>query len=118
MPAITNKQQMLTQAHAALKKKYDAPEPPEPKRPVLEELIYAILREGTTAADADRAYGTLRRAFIDWNEIRVSTVQEVADALRPLPQSGARAKRVIGLLQKVFEERYTFTLEDLDKKGL
>jgi endonuclease-3 len=118
MPAITNKQQMLTQAHAALKKKYDAPEPPEPKRPVLEELIYAILREGTTAADADRTYDGLRRAFFDWNEIRVSTVQEVADVLRPLPGAGARAKRIIGLLQKVFEERYTFTLEDLDKKGL
>ncbi len=118
MPAITNKQQMLTQAHAALKKKYAAPQPPDPPRPVLEELVYAILREGATAAEAYRAYDALRRAFIDWNEIRVSTVQEVADALRPLPHAGDRAKRVIGLLQKVFEERYTFTLDDLDKKGL
>jgi endonuclease III len=118
MPAITNKQQLLSQAYAALKKKFRPPEPAEEKRPVLEELVYAILREGTTAADADRAYAALRKAFIDWNEIRVSTVQEVADALRPLPLAGARAKRVIGLLQKVFEERYAFTLDDLDKKGL
>lgn len=117
MPAIMNKQQLLTQAHNALKKKFTAPEPHEP-RPVLEEVVYAILREGATTADADRAYGALRKTFIDWNEIRVSTVQEVADALRPLTGAGGRAKRLIGLLQKVFEERYAFTLDDLDKKGL
>ena len=118
MPAITNKQQLLTQAHAALKKKYALPAPEPEERTVLEELIYAACREGTTQADADRAYASLRKAFIDWNEVRVSTVQEVADVLRPIPQAGDRAKRVIGLLQKVFEERYSFTLEDLDKKGL
>jgi endonuclease III len=118
MPAITNKQQLLTQAHTQLRKKYGPHEPAAETRPVLEELVYAILREGTTTADADRAYAGLRKAFVDWNEVRVSTVQEVADALRPIPGAGGRAKRVIGLLQKVFEERYNFALDDLDKKGL
>lgn len=120
MPAITNKQQLLTQAHAALKKKYPLPavDATPPDRTVLEELIYAALREGTTAADADRAYEGLRKSFIDWNEVRVSTVQEVSDALRPLPQPGARAKRIIALLQAVFEERYSYDLSDILKKGL
>jgi endonuclease-3 len=118
MPAITNKQQLLTQAHTLLRKKFGPHEPAAEQRPVLEELIYAILREGTTSADADRAYAALRKAFVDWNEVRVSTVQEVSDVLRPMAGAGGRAKRVIGLLQKVFEERYTFALDDLDKKGL
>src|SRR5215207_10054070 len=119
MPAITNKQQLLNQAYTLLKKKFPLPEPDAAeKRPVLEELLYAIVREGATPEDADKGYARLRKTFTDWNEIRVSTVQEVADALRPLPQPGARAKRIVGLLQKVFEERYSFTLDDLDKKGL
>ncbi|MDB5307293.1 MAG: nth [Gemmataceae bacterium] len=120
MPAITNKQQMLTQAHAALKKKYPLDTDPaeESGRSVLEELIYAACREGTTREDADRAYTSVRKAFIDWNEVRVSTVQEVADVLRPLPQPGARAKRIIALLQAVFEERYSYDLGDIVKKGL
>jgi endonuclease-3 len=118
MPAITNKQQLLTQAQTLLRKKFGPHDPQVEPRPVLEELVYAILREGTTSADADRAYAQLRKAFVDWNEVRVSTVQEVADALRPMSGAGGRAKRVIGLLQKVFEERYTFALDDLDKKGL
>jgi endonuclease III len=118
MPAITNKQQMLTRAHAALKKRFPLPEAEASERTVLEELIYAACRDGSTPDLADRAYASLRKTFIDWNEVRVSTVQEVADSLRPLPQPGTRAKRIIALLQAVFEERYSYDLSDVLKKGL
>jgi endonuclease-3 len=120
MPAITNKQQLLTQAQNALKKKFPLPvaEPAAEPRPLLEELIYAICREGSTPADADAGYARLRKAFVDWNEVRVSTVQEVGDVLRPLSGPGTRGKRIIGLLQEVFEATYTFDLDELAKKGL
>jgi len=120
MPAITNKQQLLTQAQTALKKRFPLPttEPAGEPRPLLEELIYASCREGSTSADADAGYARLRKAFIDWNEVRVSTVQEVADVLRPLSGSGTRAKQIIGLLQEVFEDKYSFDLSELGKKGL
>ncbi|MBY0512496.1 MAG: hypothetical protein K2P78_01125 [Gemmataceae bacterium] len=119
MPAITNKQQLLTQAHALLKKKFPLPAAADHEpRPVLEELVYAICREGTTPADADRAYRALRKAFIDWNEVRVSTVQEVAEVLRPSPNAGLRAGWIIALLQAVFEMSYSYDLDELEKKGL
>lgn len=120
MPAITNKQQLLTFAQTALKKKFPLPDaaPDEEPRPLLEELVYAICRENSTSADADAGYARLRKAFIDWNEVRVSTVQEVGEFLRPLTAPGSRAKRIIGLLQEVFEATYTFDLGELTKKGL
>ena len=120
MPAITNKQQLLTHAQNALKKKFPLPavEPAAEPRPLLEELIYAICREGSTPADADTAYARLRKSFIDWNEVRVSTVQEVGDVLRPLSGSGTRGKRIIALLQEVFEATYTFDMSEIAKKGL
>ncbi len=119
MPAITNKQQILTQAQTTLKKKFTLPSADQADpRPVLEELIYGICREGTTHADADRAYRSLRKAFIDWNEVRVSTVQEVAEALRPIPNAGIRAGWVLALLQAVFEMTYSYDLDELEKKGL
>jgi endonuclease III len=124
MPAITNKQQLLTQVYTALKKRFPLPsvEQAVEPRPLLEELIYAICRESSTAADADAGYARLRKAFIDWNEVRVSTVQEVADILRPPSGppsgSGTKAKRIIGLLQEVFEDKYSFDLSELGKKGL
>ena len=92
MPAITNKQQLLNQAYTLLKKKFPLPDPEAAeKRPVLEELLYAIVREGVTPEDADKGFARLLKSFTDWNEVRVSTVQEVADVLRPLPLPGARA---------------------------
>ncbi|MBN9517167.1 hypothetical protein J0H58_01395 [bacterium] len=119
MPAITNKQQMLQQAHALLKKRYPLPATaPDEPRPVLEELIYAVCREGATPADADRAYDALRKTFVDWNEVRVSTVQEVADSLRPLPGAGLKGGWIIALLQAVFEMTYSYDLDELEKKGL
>jgi endonuclease III len=117
MPAITNKQQILATALTALRKKF--PPPPEPpKRPILEEVVYAICREGVTSAVADDAFGRLKAAFYDWNEIRVSSVQEVADILGRIPAAGDRAKRIIDFLQEHFERTYSFDLEDLEKKGL
>ncbi len=119
MPAITNKQQLLTQVQAALKKRFALPAVEvESRRPLLEELIYAICREGSTTPEADAAFERLKKSFVDWNEIRVSTVQEVADVLRPLPQAGLRAGWIIGVLQAVFELNYSFEIGDMEKKGL
>lgn len=117
MPATTNKQQVLSQALVLLKKKFPVPPQPEP-RSVLDESLYAIIRDGVTSAVADAAFERLMQSFIDHNEIRVSTVQEVADTLIGVPQAGLKAERVLGLLQEVFEDLYSFNLDDLAKKGL
>jgi len=120
MPAITNKQQLLAQVLTALKKKYPLPVADEAveARPLLEEIIYAICREASVPAETDAGYARLRAAFVDWNEVRVSTIQEVGDVLRPLTIAGTRAKRIVGLLQEVFEATYAFDLDELAKKGL
>lgn len=117
MPATTPKQQLLNTTLALLKKPFPAP-PEPPKRPVLEEVVYAICREGVPSSLADAAYAGLKQAFFDWNEVRVSTVQEVADVLSLLPGAGDRAKRVVDFLQEHFERTYSFELDDLEKKGV
>lgn len=111
----TNKQRVLNQILTSLKKRYAGPDP-EP-RPVLEQLLYAVLREGTTRELADQAFQTLRDRFFDWNEIRVSSSREIEEALACLPHAEVRAQRVISLLQEVFETTFSFDLEILHKKG-
>jgi endonuclease-3 len=116
MPTTTNKQKVLTHIFTSLKKRYDPPE--QEPRPVLEQLIYAVCREGATRDQADRAYRQLQERFFDWNEIRVSSPQELEEALDDLSHAHARAQRIISLLQEVFETTFSFDLESLQKKGL
>jgi endonuclease III len=122
MPATTNKQQLLNHVFTLLKKRYDPADEIE-KRPILEHLIYAICREGTTSQIADEAFkNLLAPSFIDWNEVRVSTVQEIEEALGKIPNPGERAQQIIGVLQEWFEMTYSFDMEEVaetaKKKGL
>lgn len=116
MPTATNKQRLLNQLFARLTKRYGAGG--DDARPVLEQFLYGICREGSTRERADRAFKALQERFFDWNEIRVSSVREVGDALSDLPDAEQRAERLIRFLQEVFEKRFGFDLEDLHKKGL
>ena len=116
MPTAINKQRVLTQLFGALKKRYEGAEPE--KRPVLEQFLYAVCREGVTRDRADRAFRRLRERFFDWNEVRVSAPREVEEALHELPRAGARAERLVSFLQEVFETTFSFDLENLEKKGL
>jgi endonuclease-3 len=117
MAAGANKQAVIDKALAAFKKKYPAPADPD-RRAVLEEVVFGILREGVPTAVALPAYQRLKEDFFDWNEVRVSSVQEVADVLVDLPDSGTRALHIVKFLQEHFERTYSFELDDLEKKGV
>ena len=92
MATTVNKQRLLNQLLSGLGKPGKAEEPGG--RPILEQFVYAVCREGTTRELADQAYHALRDRFYDWNEVRVSSPREVADAIDMLPGSEARAQRI------------------------
>jgi endonuclease III len=117
----TNKQKIVTQLFTALAKHAKAK--PMEARPVLEQFVYAILRENATRDSADQAFGSLQERFFDWNEVRVSSTLEIVEALDgALSDSEARAQRIVDFLQEIFETTYSFDLEPLlevlQKKGL
>jgi endonuclease III len=122
MPTTTNKQRVLTQIFAHLPKAgkggHDGSSRPPGELPVLEQFLYAVCREGTTREHGDRAFVNLRERFFDWNEVRVSSLRELAEVFDGLPDRDARAQRVIDFLQEVFETTFSFDLEGLHKKGL
>lgn len=116
MPPTTNKQQTVGQVLTVLKRRYDPPAADE--RPALEQLLYGVLREDASRDQADRAFRNLNERFFDWNEIRVSQPAEIEAALEDLPDAAAKAARVLGVLQAVFEQYFTFQLDEIAKKGL
>src|SRR4051812_33825896 len=117
--ATQSKAQLLNDVHTLLKRRYK----PKPDRnngrlPVLEAVVYGLCHEGTTREQANQALSRFKDGFFDWNEVRVSTVEEIQGALAGLPDSEGRAQRIRRFLRQLFEGTYGFTLEALTKKSL
>lgn len=117
--AQQSKAQLLNEIHTLLKKRYKPKAEREASRlTVLEAVIYALCREGTTREQANQALSRFKDGFFDWNEIRVSTIDEVQSALAGLPDTEPRAQKIRRFLRQLFEKTYGFTLEALTKKPL
>lgn len=110
------RQKLLARLGSPLKAELKLREPET--RTVLEQIIYAVLREGISRDEADQAFQRLLSDHFDLNEIRVSTAREVAHSLAPLPDAFYRADRIISVLQELFETTFGFDLENIAKKGL
>lgn len=84
----------------------------------MEYLLFACCLEDAHYDVAEEAFAALVEEYFDWNEIRVSTVRELAEMMARLPNPPAAASRIKRVLQDVFESRYSFDLEALRKKNL
>lgn len=115
MATTLNKQRLLTQLFAAVKKSV---EPDEEARPVLQQFIYGLCREDATREQADEAYHFLCEKFFDWNEIRVSSLRELEEAFDGMSVAEQRAQRLVSFLQEVFEIHFAFDLDKLQKEGV
>ncbi len=122
MPTTTNKQRVWTHVFGHLPKAARGGSEGQVRPPeglgVLEQFLYALCREGTTREQGERTFQNLRERFFDWNEVRVSSLRELAEAFEGLPDAETRAQRVVDFLQEVFETTFSFDLESLHKKGL
>src|SRR6476646_6658545 len=99
MATTINKQRLLNQLFSSARKTADSEVEP---RPVLDQVIYGLCREDATPEQADEAFDSLRERFFDWDEVRVSSVRELADSFEGLTHAEARAQRLVSFLQKVF----------------
>jgi hypothetical protein len=112
-----NRAAILTKAHKVLKRVYKHT-PLKGEQPLMESLLFACCLENAHYDAAQKAYADVQAAFFDWNEIRVSTVKELAEAMDNLPQPLEAAARLKGVLQSVFESDYSFDLEQLKKQNI
>ena len=117
--ATQSKAQFLNEVHTLLKKRYKPKHDREAARlTVLEAVVYGICHEGTTREQANQALSRFKDGFFDWNEVRVSSIEEIQSALAGLPETEDRAQRIRRFLRQLFERTYGFTLEGLTKKPL
>jgi endonuclease III len=112
-----NRSAIISKLYKVLKKHYKPIAPPA-DRPALEHLIYGCLLENARYEAADEAFAKLKELYFDWNEIRVTTVTELAEGMGGIPDSAASAQRVKRSLQSIFEGGYSFDIESLKKQNL
>ncbi len=112
-----NRAGAITNLHAALKKHYK-PAPAAPGRPLLEHILYAALLEDAPAELADEGFAKCEQEFYDWNEVRVTSVTELAEVLSRFPSPPTAAARLKRSLQSVFETFYNFDIDHLKKENL
>ncbi|TVS16567.1 MAG: hypothetical protein EA424_14015 [Planctomycetaceae bacterium] len=115
--SASNRQNLITKVFKVLKRHYEPVKPPV-ERTVLEHLLYACCLENSPFEAADEAFARLQQSYFDWNEVRVTTVTELAETLACLADPSAAATRLKRCLQSVFETHYAFDLETLKKQNL
>ena len=112
---MSDRATLLTKAAKVLKKHYKPCSPPS-NRSVLEHLLYACCLEASHHQASDDAFARLQETYFDLNEVRVTTVSELAEVLSGLNDPEQAARRIKKALQSVFEAYYSFDI-DIMKKG-
>lgn len=92
------------------KKCKDLPVLPDEKRDFLDLLIFAALLENTSIENAYAAFSIMEHYFIDWNEVRVSTANDLAELFPAIQAPGKQSERIRRVLQWIFELQYNFDM--------
>lgn len=116
MSAVSRTEQ-ITKLFSILEKHYE-PVAVNVDRPVLETLLFACCLEDAHHAAAEEAFAAVVHTFFDWNEVRVTSIAELSETLSRLPNPRAASNRLKRILQSVFEESYSFDLEERRKQNL
>lgn len=115
--AAPNRAALIAKTHKVLKQHYE-PVKPDAEQPLLQRMLLACCLENAPYPAAEKVYARLTHNFFDWNEIRVSTVSELAEVMKELPEPTVAASNLKKVLQGVFESTYSFDLEQLKKQNI
>lgn len=115
--ASNNRAAQINKVIKVVKKHYKPVEAPR-ERNVLEHLVFASCVENSLPDDAEKVIAALTTDYFDWNEVRVSSLRELAEVMKPLNDAEDAAMRLKRVLQSVFETQYSFDLEPFRKQNL
>ena len=115
--ASKNRAALITKVLKVVKKHFKPAAPPK-DRSLLQHLLYACCLENSSYDAAEKTFQALSSDYFDWNEVRVSTIKELAEVCKPLNDPTDAATRLKRILQSVFETHYSFDLESLKKQNI
>ena len=84
----------------------------------VEAMIFAILSDGMPESKAKSVYGAMQGSFVDWNDLRVSRLEEISEVLREEAEVAERITvNLTQSLNHVFREHDTLSLAMLRDMG-
>ena len=91
--------------------------PVEVEEPV-DALVYAVVSENITDAQAQSSINRLKNYFVDWNDLRVASIDEITEVLGPdIAPARNIATTMVNILKSVFEKYNMLSLQSLQKLG-
>jgi endonuclease-3 len=116
--ATPSRSALIGRTLKVLRKHYKPAPAPPTDRSLFEHLLFACLVEDSPPEAAEQVFAALKQDYFGWNEVRVSTIRELADALKPLVNPAESAARLKQTLHSVFESVYEFDIESLKKQNI
>lgn len=87
-------------------------------REVLDLIVLHKIHYYMPAAEALQAFRRLKTAFVDWNEVRISSVMEIQEVFDGVPDSLELAIFVKDFLEQLHRQNQSTSLEFLAEKNL
>ncbi len=115
--ATPNRSALIARTLKVIRKHYK-PVPQPKDRRYFEHLLFACLLEDSPQEAAEQVFKALKHDYFGWNEVRVSTIRELTEALKPLVNPAESAARLKQTLHSVFESVYEFDIETLKKQNI
>jgi endonuclease III len=107
----------IQKLYRTLKQKPGKHSPVEYEEPV-DALVFAVTSENLTEPQAQAALKKLKDYFVDWNDLRVATLEEITDVLGPdITPARNIAAALISTLNAVFDKHNMLSLQSLRKLG-
>jgi len=115
--ALTRTRRPVVTVCNRLEKRYGKPARRSGPREPLDELLIILLAEDSSQRAATRAYARLQMGFVDWNEVRVSTREEIAQAIEGVSDALNKAVRLKTVLGRIYATRHEMSLDFLKEVG-
>jgi endonuclease III len=85
---------------------------------VVDSIISGIISEKLSEKETESALKKFSEYFVDWNDLRVSRIEEIAEILgADTVQNREIALSITKVLQRIFDENHQISLELLQKSG-
>jgi len=110
--SLSNKAQLLLRVYGSLSRIYGKARKARKENP-FEQLVLCILAHRSSETAAQEALDRLTQEYVDWNEVRVSAVNDLGEMLSRSGIDSATAHVLKSALDGIFNKQYSMNAEFL-----